>query len=151
MLGLTYLHVPDNSLKVEVGATYDYVDNDQEISPLNSNVACETPHQDSVPYHSIGPDILQTGTQTSESTTKGRQPGSTGIQSTPCVYEAPTTQKSGVRGIMLAAYISTPYKQPHRMYLLHFLCVFYRAARVTMNQHNQMMFLIKLGSMSLLW
>ena len=98
------MHVPDNSLKVEVGATYDYVDNDQEIPPLNSGVAGETLHQDSVPYHSMGPDTLQTGTQTSESTTN-KQPGSTGNQSTPCVCEVPTTQKSGVRGIMLAVYL----------------------------------------------
>ena len=99
------MHVQDNSLKLEVGATYEYVDNDQEIPPLNSSVAGEIPHQDSVPYHSIGPDILQTGTQTSGSTTKGRQPGSLGNQSTPCVYKAPTTQKYGVRGITLAVYL----------------------------------------------
>ena len=61
---LTYLYVPDNSLKVEVGATYDYVDNDQEIPPLNSSVAGETLHQDSIPYHSMGPEILQTGIYT---------------------------------------------------------------------------------------
>ena len=99
------MYVPDNSLKLEVGATYDYVDNDQEIPPLNSSVASETLHQDSGPYHSMGPEILQTGTLTSGSTTN-RHPGSTGNQSTPCVqYEVPTTQKSGVRGIMLAVYL----------------------------------------------
>ena len=98
------MYVPDNSLKVEVGATYDYVDSDQEIPPLNSSVAGETLHQDSVPYHSMGPDTLQTGTLTSWSTTN-RQSGSTGNQFTPCVYEVPTTQKSGVRGITIAVYL----------------------------------------------
>ena len=106
------MYVPDNSLKLEVGATYDYVDNDQEIPLLNSSVADETLHLVSVPYLSMGPDVIPTGTQTSESTTN-KQPGSTGNQSTRRVYEIPTTQKCGVRGIML----STHYKQPHRMYI----------------------------------
>ena len=115
------LYIPGDSLKVEIGSTYynNYVDNDMRFHPiLNSSVASETLHQDSVPlYHSMGPGVLQLGTLTLGSRTN-RQPGSTGNQSITCVYEVSTTQKFGVRG-KITLIISTHYRNNHivAMYL----------------------------------
>ena len=46
-------------------------------------------HQEAIPYHSTGPDVL-TSTKTA---TKASQLGLTGNESVPDVYQAPSTQK----------------------------------------------------------
>ena len=79
--------------KYDTNSSYDYVEN-QGTLPVDGQGSVAV-YQEAVLYHSVGPDV----SKPAKTATKTGQLRSTGNESAPNLYEAPTTQKFRVSAI----------------------------------------------------